>query len=162
MNELIAALTRAANAVAQYYEGAYRHNEKANGAAPIPPTEPIKEPKPRAPKKEKAVAVAAETTASPFGNVGGVGKASLPENSPKIGPEDAVEAARRGQEVMGLFIRRYLKASPTGLERAKKTLVDTLGAPRNGEPAWKLEHLTPQDWLKLTPIFERELETAAA
>lgn len=112
------------------------------------------------PRKEKVVAAAAEApaTESPFGTVEAPKAAA---SASKLSAEEAFEAGRRGQEVMGLFIRRYLKASPTGLERAKKILVENLGAPRNAEPAWKLEHLAPEDWLKLTPIFESELEKAA-
>lgn len=110
------------------------------------------------PKRTKKT-VAAEPTApvdSPF-------SAATPAQvvEAKLPPEEALEAGRRGQEVMGLFIRRYLKASPTGLDRAKGIIENHLGKPRNGEMSWKLEHFTPQDWLKLTPIFEAELDKAA-
>ena len=79
----------------------------------------------------------------------------------KLSAEESLEAGRRGQEVMGLFIRRFLKANPTGLERAKKVINETLGLPRVPATAWKLEDFTPEDWLKLTPKFEAELEKAA-
>lgn len=107
------------------------------------------------PKKVAAAPVAEPEAESPFGIAGAAA------SSEKLSAEDAVEAARRGQEVMGLFIRRYLKAVPSGLERAKGVIEKELGKPRNGEAAWKLEHFTPHDWLKLTPIFEGELEKVA-
>jgi hypothetical protein len=119
-------------------------------AQPSAPEKPAKERKTRTPK------AAPEVVDSPFG---GANQGGQPAPS-KLAPEDAIEAGRRGQEVMGLFIRRYLKASPTGLERAKKIINDTLGLPRTPAAAWKLEDFTPEDWLKLTPTFEAELEKA--
>ena len=117
---------------------------------------PVKEVKTRA-KKDKAVP--AETAAaSPFDAGVELGKTA----PAKLNAEEAIEAGRRGQEVMGLFIRRYLKASPTGLERAKKIINETLGLPRTPAVAWKLEDFTPEDWLKLTPKFEQELDKAGA
>jgi len=88
------------------------------------------------------------------------GKPAAPAS--KLSAEESLEAGRRGQEVMGLFIRRNLKASPTGLERAKKIINETLGLPRVPATAWKLEDFTPEDWLKLTPKFEAELDKAGA
>ena len=38
----------------------------------------------------------------------------------------------------------------------------TLGGPRAPKAAWQLEDITSEDWLKLTPIFEAELDKAAA
>lgn len=117
----------------------------------------VKTRKPRV-GKEKAPETAA---ASPFDT----GAQEQPAGKPaaaasKLNPEDALEAGRRGQEVMGLFIRRFLKANPTGLERAKKIVNETLGLPRVPATAWKLEDFTPEDWLKLTPKFEAELDKA--
>ena len=119
---------------------------------------PVKETKTRAPRKAAATPPPAETaTASPFHVDSELKNTGV---APKLGPDDVLEAKRRGQEVMGLFIRRYLKAAPTGLDRAKKIINDTLGGPRAPKAAWQLEDITAEDWLKLTPIFETELDKA--
>ena len=121
----------------------------------------VKTRKPRAAK-----AAPADTAASPFGNIGGTVSAPVAENAKrpdvKFTAEEALEERRRGQEVMGLFIRRYLKATPTGLDRAKKIINDTLGGPRTPKTAWQLEDILPEDWHKLIPIFEDELDKAGA
>lgn len=116
---------------------------------PLPPASPAAEKaprKPRAPKPEPE-------TKSPFDTIvdqptGKPGKASV---------EDLVEARRRNQEVVGLFIRRYLKASPTGLDRAKAIIQRETPA----EAGKKLEEFAYESCVKLTPIFEAELEKAA-
>lgn len=72
------------------------------------------------------------------------------------GGNDAALVKARCQEVMGLFIRRYLKASPSGLERAKAILLEVCN-----RPVGRLEDLTPAENLKLIPRFEAELEKAA-
>lgn len=89
---------------------------------------------------------------SPFGSLGG---AKEPEAA-AASIEDQAEAKRRCQEVMGLFIRRYLKAQPTGLDRAKGILTHVCG-----RIIAKLEDLTHADNVKLIPVFEAELEKAA-
>ena len=115
-------------------------------------------PKERKPRKPRTTPPPAETEAkSPF-EIETTG-ASI---GPKLSAEETLEAKRRGQEIIGLFIRRYLKAAPTGLDRAKKIINDTLGGPRAPKAAWQLEDITTEDWLKLTPIFEAELDKAAA
>lgn len=114
-------------------------------AAPAP-----KARKPRAPKKETAEAAAIEGPFGPIATPAKVGKTEV------VSVEDQAEAKRRCQEVMGLFIRRYLKAQPTGLDRAKIILTQECG-----RPIAKLEDLTHVDNVKLIPRFEAELEKAA-
>lgn len=121
---------------------------------------PAKERKPRGPNKEKS-SIAAEVPVtraeivpeSPFGSLGG---AQEPVEIVKASIEDQAEAKRRCQEVMGLFIRRYLRAQPTGLDRAKGILTKVCG-----RTIAKLEDLTHDDNVKLIPVFEAELEKAA-
>lgn len=69
--------------------------------------------------------------------------------------EEQTETRKRAQELMGLYIRRHLKAVPPGLERAKKILLEECG-----RPIAKLEDLTHEDNVKLIPRFEAELEVA--
>ena len=123
-----------------------------------------------APHARKAKAAAQPPAApeapapSPFSHEGNVVDAA-PEAPTSI--EDAVEIARVGKETMGLFIRRYIKASPTGLQRAEKIIVDTLGPAtkvnqKTGKVGWALDHFTSADWLKLTPKFAAGLDAAEA
>ncbi len=153
MQKLEKLIDLAAEALSLYVR---KTTAELGGALPLLATEePAKPRKPRGPNKEKAAPPTEAQSGTVFGAV------TEPSAAPsKLNPEDAIEAGRRGQEVMGLFIRRYLKASPTGLERAKKIINDTLGLPRSPAAAWKLEDFTPEDWLKLTPIFEGELDKA--
>lgn len=111
-----------------------------------------KERKPRAaaaPKEPVKEAV----VESPFGSLGGTKEPEVVTAS----IEDMAESKRRCQEVMGLFIRRYLKATPTGLDRAKGILTKVCG-----RPIARLEDLTHADNVKLIPVFEEELEKADA
>jgi len=107
------------------------------------------EKKPRAPRKAKVEAQPEVVEQpSPFAQ----------ETAAAAGkPEDAAESKRRCQEVMGLFIRRYLKSVPPGLDRAKAILAEVCKRPIS-----KLEDLTHEDNVKLIPRFEAELEKAEA
>lgn len=153
LEKLIDVATEALAEVRDYYAAARGATLPLKDAAPAP----VKEAKTRV-KKEKVPAApgAPEVAASPFG----IDTTAGGDNAVKLSPEEAFEARRRGQEVMGLFIRRYLKAAPTGLDRAKKVINETLGGPRAPKAAWQLEDILPEDWLKLTPIFEAELDKA--
>ena len=115
--------------------------------APAP--QPLVEKKPRAPRKAKVEAQPEVVEQpSPFAQ----------ETAAAAGkPEDAAESKRRCQEVMGLFIRRYLKSVPPGLDRAKAVLAEVCKRPIS-----KLEDLTHEDHVKLIPRFEAELEKAEA
>ena len=62
----------------------------------------------------------------------------------------------RCQEVMGLFIRRYLRASPSGLDRAKVILSEVCA-----RHITRLEELTHEDKVKLIPAFEAALSVEA-
>lgn len=115
--------------------------------------------KPAAPKERKARTTKAEPAAatktepeSPFGDLG----KKEPGEAVVASIEDQAESKRRCTEVMGLFIRRHLKAQPSGLDRAKGILKTTLG-----REIGKLEDLTHADNVKLIPVFEAELEKAA-
>lgn len=157
LEKLIDVATEAFAEARDYYAAARGATLPLRDAAPAP----VKEAKTRV-KKEKVPAApgAPEVAASPFG----IDTAAGGDNAAKVAlsAEEALEARRRGQEVMGLFIRRYLKAAPTGLDRAKKVINETLGGPRAPKAAWQLEDILPEDWLKLTPIFEAELDKAGA
>jgi hypothetical protein len=168
MNELLKALT-------DFLKEATVYLGRQNGVAsatlsPVtpPPAPPeVKEAviAKRAARKQKEAPVE-PPAASPFGVDTAAGGSN---DVSKLSPEDALEAGRRGQEVMGMFIRRHLKASPSGLEMAVGIIEKTLGKPRNpahvhpqsGAMIWKLEEIKPEEWLKLTPIFEAELDKAA-
>lgn len=118
--------------------------------------------KPRTPKMQTVTDE--DGPKSPFdieNKVAGDGRVTAAPVS-KLTAEQAIEAGRRGQEVMGLFIRRNLKASPPGLEQTKAIINKTLGLPRVPATSWKLEDFTPEDWLKLTPLFEAELDKVGA
>lgn len=109
---------------------------------------------PRKPRATKAAEPIKEPeTESPFGNLN---PAPTATETAHASIEDQAEAKRRCQEVMGLFIRRYLKAQPTGLDRAKGILTQVCG-----RAIAKLEDLTHADNVKLIPVFEAELEKAA-
>ena len=149
MEELIKALTRAANAVAAYYEG---------GVQPNLPLEekPAAEKKPRAPRKTKEVAAEVVAPAAPAAETSPFVDIPVAVEGPKAPVEDVVESKRRCQEVVGLFIRRYQKTTPSGLDRAKAILTEVCG-----RPIAKLEDLTHADNVKLILRFEKELEKAA-
>ena len=125
------------------------------------PPEPklVKEPKPRKAKglaeleaeRPTAKATLKEIPVkSPFGDLG------VDKPAPaKVNVEEQAEAKRRAIELGGLFIRRYINAKPTGLERFKTLVNQTCG-----RPITKIEELTHDDNLKLIPVFEAELDKA--
>ncbi len=113
---------------------------------------PVKreEPAPAKPARVKKEKVAAP---SPFEPV-----AQAEPDAPTTSVDENIQRAAakaKCQEVMGLFIRRYLKSAPPGLERAKAILTDVCG-----RPIGKLEDLTHADNLLLIPRFEKELAEA--
>lgn len=121
-----------------------------------PAAKPAGEKKARKPKAEKAETAA---PASVFGTA--TPPAAAPTPAPAaaaavVSVEEQLEAKRRCTEVMGLFIRRYMNASPKGLDRAKEILNRETGRAIN-----KLEDLTYADHVKLIPVFEAELEKGA-
>lgn len=158
MNELMKALTDFLKEATVYLG---RQNGKA--AATLAPTYPSATPEAQAaivekrakrtPKAEKVVAAAEPSPFAPVEPEQPAGKPAATKATASI--EDQAEAKRRCQEVMGLFIRRYLKATPTGLDRAKTILAEVCG-----RAIAKLEDLTHEDNIKLIPRFESELEKA--
>lgn len=107
-------------------------------------------------KEEKTASVVEQPAAKPSAAAASAfGLAPVEET--KAPAEDTVEAARRCQEVIGLFIRRHLKAVPPGLDRAKAIIQEVCP----NEVGKKIEEFAYTSNLKLIPRFESELEKAA-
>lgn len=109
------------------------------------------------PKRGRKPKVAPVDTAAATFNAAASPFEGTPSEAVQVSIEDTVEAKRRAQEVMGLFIRRFLKATPPGLQRAKAILNELCE-----RPVSSLEELTHADHVKMIPRFERELEQADA
>lgn len=147
-------LDLAIEALSLYIEEKRRDRGETLPLVEQPAGKPAGEKKARKPKAEKTAEAAAP--ASPFDSVQAMERANPPTPT-AVSVEEQLEAKRRCTEVMGLFIRRYMNANPKGLDRAK----DILNR-ETGRAIAKLEDLTYADHVKLTPVFEAELEKAAA
>ena len=149
-------LDLAIEALSLYIEEKRRDRGETLPLAEQPAGKPAGEKKARKPKAapEKG---AEPAPASPFGTPPAAAAAPAPAAAAVVSVEEQLEAKRRCTEVMGLFIRRYMNAQPKGLDRAK----DILNR-ETGRAIAKLEDLTYADHVKLTPVFEAELEKAAA
>ena len=154
MDELIKALTTLAKTATAYLEGQMGQTELPKAVtAPVEPDkaqtwdEPVAVKKVETrgrKKKEKIAEITDENIFDPVAEA-----AETPQTTP---PE---ETKRRVREVMGLFIRRHLRSTPPGLDRAQAILIKTVGQVK------KLDDLTYEDNVRLIPIFERELANGA-
>jgi len=138
---------------------AQHENRKSGATLPLKdeaPAAATAAPAKRGRKPKEAVAepaAPAPSAAKDAQDAFGLGPSGLSPTDDSIATAEAVaEAKRRCQEVMGLFIRRHLKATPSGLDRAKAILKEVCG-----RQVSKLEDLTYQDNAQLIPRFEKEL-----
>ena len=121
MKELIEALTRAANAVAAYYEGAAPTTRAT-------PTQPEPEAAPRKGRAKKdSEKTAAETTAG-AADVGLDGPAAAPAKAAKKGEMTEEESAKAVTDTAKLLVSKFNKpqsdGKPEGFHIAKKLLIE--------------------------------------